>query len=162
MPVQSVMESWYEALTSGRFNQAKRTLQRVSASTDPDAWDEVKRIGHCCLGVLCDLAVEAGVIPPPTMESGTDGDVVMAYLDEEGGRGNDSFLPEKVKEWAGLTWNNPTVDYQSEIPGEDRTYTRTAHLSDLNDEQNMSFAEIAELIKDNWIAKPDASLTPAR
>ena len=44
-------ELWMTALRSGKYKQTTGTL------ADQD--------GHCCLGVACDLAVKAGIIPPP-------------------------------------------------------------------------------------------------
>ncbi len=61
---QQVMTRWYEALLSGRYTQAKRTLQRVQPSNVDEDTDQ---LGFCCLGVLCDLAVQDGVIGNPTM-----------------------------------------------------------------------------------------------
>src|SRR5579859_6892759 len=57
---------------------------------------------QCCLGRLCLLAVEAGVIPAPELHD----DGVYFYLDGSGGYeafDQDTLLPRKVQEWAGLT-----------------------------------------------------------
>ncbi len=154
---QQVMTRWYEALLSGRYTQAKRTLQRVQPS---NADEDTDQVGFCCLGVLCDLAVQDGVIGNPTMYTNpVDQDVVMDYghPDETDHKGT-AFLPDAVMEWAGLTSHNPVVEYPVEFGDPDDPYIRTAHLADLNDEEGMPFSGIAELIKANFIVKPDASI----
>lgn len=59
--------------------------------------------GDCCLGVLCKIAVEEGVIPEPEGVS-HQGALVFS--------GNDQVLPREVASWAGLTGpdkGNPMV-----------------------------------------------------
>lgn len=158
MPNQQVMQQWYEDLLSGAYSQTKRTLQRVSPG-DPDL--DAGDVGFCCLGVLCDQAVKAGVIPDPSIyDEPLGGGHVMDYgggdPETEDGAGT-AFLPPKVQEWAGLTDRNPWVTYVTpDFHDDDEVHTRSANLSDLNDEEGLSFAEIAELVKDNFIVKPNA------
>lgn len=145
-----VMKSWVEALRSGDHTQGYRTLNRIRPLGDPE--DEYSNvIGLCCLGVLCEVAVKAGVIPAGVNAHGS-----MRY----GAAGQGSFLPEEVMEWAGLADVNPWVEVIRVRPGtDDEMYAATARLADLNDEERASFEEIADIIEDQFIAKPVASLT---
>jgi hypothetical protein len=99
---------WVAALRSGEYPQAHQQLR------DGD--------GRCCLGVLCELAVEDGVIAPPYMGGG-------AWVYD----GADTDLPETVWRWAGLDSGNPEA-------GE---FT----LIELNDDEHWDFAEIADAIE---------------
>jgi hypothetical protein len=66
-------KEWVKALRSGKFKQTTGQLR-------------VKRVGFCCLGVACQIAVEKGVI----------GKYVFDSLG----------LPNKVREWLGLATNS--------------------------------------------------------
>jgi hypothetical protein len=106
-----IRKLWTDALRSGRYSQTTQVLRN--------------RYGFCCLGVLCDLAVAAGVISPP-------------YIDELGireyGREHKyEELPIEVQEWAGLTSGDPVLI-------ENQTCTTA------NDRLRLSFNEIADLI----------------
>jgi hypothetical protein len=48
---QEIKAEWVKALRSGEYEQTRGYLRHDD--------------GYCCLGVLCDLAVKAGVIPAP-------------------------------------------------------------------------------------------------
>ena len=50
---KQIKELWCSNLRSGRFKQATRALTKLDS--------EGNVVGHCCLGVLTELAVEAGV-----------------------------------------------------------------------------------------------------
>lgn len=105
---------WVARLRSGDIEQVAHGLGRGD--------------GRCCLGVLCDLAVEDSIIEPPwTAEE--DGE---SWLEYDGDR---EFLPLSVVEWAGLNSPNP------QLPAPDCSL-----LSFLNDVPT-GFAEIADLIE---------------
>lgn len=131
-----VMTKWVEALESGDYEQTKGKLHRV----EPDDFEgEEVPAGYCCLGVLCDLAVKEGVIPPPIFNKAVGYALYM---------GDPDSLPPLVQMWAGIERGNPYVDY--EYPdgdsGEDT-------LANLNDEQDMSFPEIAKIVRENFLAE---------
>lgn len=75
----------------------------------------------CCLGVLCDLAVREGVVKWKKRQG------------EFSIKKESSYLPDEVKAWAGLDSNQPSVTKGS--------------LIQLNDDDGLSFKEIAKLIK---------------
>jgi hypothetical protein len=106
---------WTAALRSGKYQQGTAALHHG---------DE-----FCCLGVLCDLAVSAGVASATTPDE--DG-YPWAY------DGRVDYLPESVTEWAGLKEGNPLV-YGPNSPARD-------HLARLNDAYAWDFARIADAI----------------
>jgi hypothetical protein len=105
-------DQWIAALLSGDYQQGKAYLHRG------DKW--------CCLGVLSDLAVGAGVIPPPTEDDG-----IYTY----GANCDTDLLPSEVSEWA-----------QVDKAG---NYGATGCLANDND-RGATFEEIAELIREHF------------
>ena|SRR5689334_5253523 len=81
-----------------------------------------KHVGYCCLGVLCDIH---------SKETGKKWENRNMYFNA------DTVLPQEVMDWAGLDDDNPKVYYDIGLE----------HLSELNDERNCSFKEIADLIE---------------
>jgi hypothetical protein len=112
---KAIVSKWVKALHSGKYTQGKRKLHYKYRGTDK----------YCCLGVLCDLAVKAKVIPAPE-KSGT----TFLYDD------NDGSLTAPVMEWAGLA--DATGDF---IGGS---------LAAMNDD-GKKFSTIAKIIE----SKPD-------
>lgn len=114
--VSNAVELWVEALRSGKYEQTQAYL--------------ADRSGFCCLGVACELAVEAGIISP-SFESGIHTNGVRRY------ENNVSCLPPAVLNWLGLNsetglFNEGTEDEES--------------LAGLND-NGKTFAEIADVIE---------------
>jgi hypothetical protein len=138
-PNAAVIEKWVAALESGEYKQTRGALYR-SADHDGDP------AGYCCLGVLCDLAVKEGVIDPPVVAFDKDRGMVATYAE------SDTFLPVKVQEWVGIDEDNPWVDFE-------RWGREVAdNLALLNDEEEASFEEIADILRLNYLrsAQPDA------
>jgi hypothetical protein len=79
---------------------------------------------HCCLGVLCELAHRNGVVGKSLENS-------MIYYDEAR-----SKLPSRVCDWADLDRIDPV--------------TSRGTLVALNDGLGLTFAEIAEIIKNEF------------
>lgn len=80
-----IKERWISELRSGNYTQGEISLKSV---------DDDGVIRHCCLGVLCDMAVEAGVIK---LERVTESRGLWAF-----GGSQTSGMPEEVMEWAGM------------------------------------------------------------
>lgn len=115
---EDIKTEWVTALRSGNYSQSAGILRDDR--------------GFCCLGVLCDLAVKAGVAT--SIESAI-GEGTIAYLDKDalpGSTGDVAYLPQSVMKWAGLTASNPQA-------GDD-------YLSSLND-NGFSFEKIADVIE---------------
>lgn len=115
-----IKAQWISALRGGEYEQAQGMLH-----------DPVNN-EFCCLGVLCDLAVKAGVPVEVTDAAGEK----TAYDD------NEDTLPESVRLWAGLGSDNPRV---VRFEGGEDEYEDT--LAEIND-RGTTFEEIADLIED--------------
>lgn len=136
---QEVKDKWTQALRSRQYIQGKHALRKRSLIDDLEQ--------HCCLGVLCDLAVAEGVLPAPVLKQ--EGPDAGNY--EYRNRGVDGtdlwpeagVLPGEVIRWAELGNSNPEVPVTNYRPG--RTI---ADLAELND-HGYDFNQIAELIEEN-------------
>jgi hypothetical protein len=114
---KEIKDQWLEALRSGDYVQGYTYLEYGGR--------------YCCLGVLCELAVKAGVIE--VIESKLEGNgTIYGYANDT------ATLPEKVVEWANLPDANPVV-------GDQGQFHRT--LSQINDHRNHDFNAIATLIE---------------
>jgi hypothetical protein len=103
---------WTAALRSGQYVQGYGQLRQGG--------------GHCCLGVLCDLAAKSGVISWDDIGPGS------------------GFLPGKVVDWAGLAGENARDPILAHFP-DDEGADEDAAAASLNDD-HFSFAQIADLI----------------
>lgn len=113
---KKIKKRWVAALRSGKYKQGKGALHN-------------RQNEFCCLGVLCELAVEDGVIPSPRLS----GDHYLYELKH-------GFPPKSVREWAGEVFGE---DGDPDVPTTDEPY-RT--LSSMND-GGASFEEIAKVIQ---------------
>lgn len=94
---------------------------------------------RCCLGVLCDIAVEDGIIDAPRVTHLRPGSETYIYgLDQL------ATLPHEVMEWAGLDSTNG--GYSNNDPAK---YGYDRALSDDND-SGMPFSEIAKIIREKF------------
>lgn len=123
---EEIKAQWTAALRSGEYEQGREYL-----SSDGK---------FCCLGVLCDLAVRAGIIEQYT--------TYTPYTDY--GQGDDEILPSEVAAWAGLAGENrqnPVTNPEG-IDGLlwSRRGERHPTLAELND-GGTPFAKIAEVIE---------------
>ncbi len=104
-------KAWVAALRSRRYKQARGRLRRDDA--------------FCCLGVACELAAQAGVIPRARYLSGHG----WSYA------GHQTLLPPEVAMWLGLKGQGGAVSLLDGLS-----------LVQVND-SGWSFAKIAELIE---------------
>lgn len=113
---KEIKARWVDALRSGDYKQGTGALR----SKDDE---------FCCLGVLMDLAVKAGVLEEPRLY-GLD----EAYY-YEGYAASD--LHSKVMEWAGINRSG---------------YIKGANISliELNDAYRLSFEHIAIVIEEEF------------
>lgn len=112
---RKVITQWVGALRSGKYPQGRGSLRTMGDK-------------FCCLGVLCELAAEARIIPQPRVQSlGTHyvyGENIFYYL------------PTEVSKWAGIPLGLPAVS----------TSGLTHDLARLNDD-GAAFDTIADLIQ---------------
>jgi len=121
----TIKARWITALRSGKYIQGRGALTTVTKN-------EKRKRRDCCLGVLCDLAVRAGVIPAPVPELLSE---KLRYDNRK------DILPSSVVQWAGLDSHDPHV--RARVGG----YTTGHWLSDLNDAHRRTFAQIARYIE---------------
>ena len=106
---------WIDRLENGNSPQTQNKLGKCDGS-------------RCCLGVLCDIAVEEGVIGSRLLV----GEDRVGYDNYE-----TSVLPEKVKDWAVMSSRNGSYDDGAECLASDNDAGR-------------SFAEIAQTIREKF------------
>lgn len=117
---KEIADKWVAALRSGKYKQGKTWLHDLKQDT------------HCCLGVLCRLAIEDGV--DISISESKDGN--STEFDR-----NDTGLPDAVKKYSG-------VKFQDGLLQED-----SISLVAMNDGfgiKSHSFDEIADFIEENW------------
>lgn len=130
-----VKTEWLRALSSGEYVQAVGSLHEVGTEGDDR---------YCCLGVLCELAVKAGVTKRRTEVNPTDPwGRKMEY-----GYGNAKdmdtcYLPDEVLKWSGLGSRTGVLP--------EGTNARFDHhsLANAND-VGKSFEDIADLIEEHF------------
>jgi hypothetical protein len=133
----SIKKQWLEALRSGQYKQAKGFLRRL---------DRNGNLGHCCLGVLCELVMPA--IP----DSGWLSDHSGTFRTPAGD--SHTSLVGPVRDYANLDQRSPRINIPSDHPlWEDGRVSahmlddrRGTELAGLND-SGLSFLEIADLIE---------------
>ena len=138
---QEIQALWTGALRSGDYTQGSGVLKTQTGS-------------FCCLGVLCELAVQAGVIPPVAEIKSLDApDLTIDYqYGSETG-----VLPNAVQEWAGLNDSEGTYEMtdaeMTERYGKSwdgATDYRKTSLINANDSYGKSFEQIADLIEEHF------------
>lgn len=130
-----VKAKWLAALRSGEYQQGVSQLRYE----DPD---KVQRF--CCLGVLCDLAVKQGVIEAPELRPG----VGSVYVYD----GATTLPSSAVTAWAyevspGNHDEWMVIEERKGVDGDE--YPVFSGLTELNDEQNRTFVEIADVIEES-------------
>lgn len=115
---------WLNKLRSGELTQGQGQLKTFDGE-------------YCCLGVLCEAAVEAGIISPAVWD-----DDSYDYNGESG------VLPSSVMNWAGLSTTNPIIATPDELLDSPRFGCETS-LAELNDIAGYTFAQIANVIEEH-------------
>lgn len=116
---RNIAMRWIRALEAGRYKQARNSLCRYDADGN--------KIGHCCLGVLTEIAAKEGV-------RGAKSALSRLAKYEESSRS--SYLPTYVMKWAGMSSNCGFIS------GLDNLASR----NDLG----FSFKELAMRIRKHW------------
>ncbi len=125
-------DDWAARLRSGAYPQGRRALAVLEEGTGAV-------VGYCCLGVLCEAALEAGVALE-VGETAGNGGRLRTY------DGESAVLPPAVIRWAGLRDANPAVVTMGRCPGTDGMRDGEWSLAGLNDD-GRPFAEIAGLVE---------------
>jgi hypothetical protein len=123
---REVRAAWVAALRSGQYRQTTHRLKRQVKGS----------VHHCCLGVLCEIAAEAGLV-----------DITSSgYLPRDGGDLAESLLPSNVRQWAGLLSDGGCLREQ-------QWHLNT--LSRLNDNGRYTFEQIADVIESDNLLTND-------
>lgn len=115
---KSVAEKWVKALRSGQYKQGYNRLGNAAECS------------FCCLGVLCELAANEGIVERHVMGA--------SVLYDEAADG----LPASVQKWADM------VSCVGHVEARD-DFENTFDLVTLNDEEGMTFDAIASFIEEN-------------
>lgn len=142
---RKIRDEWVTALRSGEYAQTKGLLCALDNSDKP--------VGYCCLGVLSDLALKAGV--------------PLRVVDRDGYRSfskENQILPEEVMEWAsggtherhysqlGETWGSADISL-----GEHTAAEWNDGVSGEAGAEGKTFLEIADLIEKHVEIVEDAT-----
>jgi len=115
---KEIKAQWIAALRSGRYRQGYCFLKA-----------EVDGISHfCCLGVLCELALEAGVVSSEMPDNAG----IVNYAE------GSYTLPAVVRHWSGI---------QSSVGSFRVNGRRGESLATLNDTNRLDFNSIAIVIE---------------
>ncbi len=142
-----IKAKWVAALRSGDFTQG---VGNLAFKPDPESG-----MRHCCLGVLCELAIEDGVVEASSRNLAGNTKVRQYGKDD---RWSVTDLPAPVVEWAELDGPDPklfTHEYQVNGQWGHRQVTcsmandGSARTHD-GSVKSHTFAKIADLIEANF------------
>ena len=127
-----VKQKWIDALRSGKYDQGSEKLRSVT--------------GYCWLGVLCDLySKEQGA----EWEFRGNAETNLQPQDYWYFEGESEFLPESVKEWAGLPVTNPSVRVDVTDNDDEDDWFYNDEIANLND-SGYTFNELSKLIEQQF------------
>jgi len=151
---EEVRAAWVEALRSGEYQQGQDALHKVTGNGSL----------FCCLGVLCDLAVKAGItaakpyedVPADKRFWMVSGDQILyregSSPDDELWRGD--VLPKEVARWADVDPEGTLANVQEVVAryeGIEPMHVAVESLVGMNDDACASFDEIADAIERGWL-----------
>lgn len=116
---QDIKQEWVRRLRSGQYRQGRFDLNSEA--------------GFCCLGVLCEIAADEGVVTR-VPDVGQLDTMTVGYQGRKDYAAETAGLPDSVQEWSGLSGSLPEAGGQ--------------RLSSLNDNR-VPFTEIADIIERN-------------
>lgn len=130
---KEIADQWVAALRSGKYQQGTGCLRYSDTLSNAVP---VEGTSFCCLGVLCDLYVEAHKDEP-------------GWLDDDTIKGEEHHLPTEVMLWAGISSENGQL-HNGPACIEDNEHEECPHvwhdnLVDMNDE-GCTFEQIADVI----------------
>lgn len=139
-----IKAKWLEDLRSGNFRKGTNKLHKIRKDADGNEVHE-----FCCLGVLCEQAVAAGIVERRKVDG-----FPRTYRYFDPNRPTDAsevYPPAIVQEWAGLTSDNPKVDLDPEVEKDveirRQEESPRVSLATLNDDYFDTFEPIASKIE---------------
>ncbi len=142
---ETIKTDWLSDLRSGNFHQGGGKLHRSERQSDG-----TERHEFCCLGVLCERAVEAGVVER-VIADGYESDTGTTYAYVVPGT-TDQFVhypPMIVAEWAGLNSENPVVRIPEGTFPDGTWEKRKDVIANVNDD-GAKFDKIADIIESQF------------
>jgi hypothetical protein len=124
-----IRDRWADALESGRFKQGTDYLHAIVRYPE-------RKDTFCCLGVLCELAVEDGIVERTDTDSG------RYYRYGSRGMSSTVDLPPAVMDWAGLAHSNPRIGTKEGGGG-----PIDIDAVGANDRERWTFTQIAEQLR---------------
>jgi hypothetical protein len=128
-----VKAEWVKRLRSGDYAQGEGYLHQIFES------GEQERHEFCCLGVLCEIAVEVGVT---TVSPSTGTEKQFSY------GGGDTHPPSEVVRWAGLRDSSGDLGRRVKTTAKDGEVVEEDLLVNLND-GGVPFDRIADIIEEH-------------
>lgn len=128
------IKAWVEALRSGEYAQGKYALTAVN---------EDGKMGYCCLGVACELAVRAD----PALGDDLNSRYYFDVLDQ-GNFWVGGVMVQEVRDWYGLGDELGNGDIHLIDPAMGYI-TRSA--AELNDTYGYDFPKIADAIEETFL-----------
>lgn len=141
MPNLENIRKWHDALLSGQYQQTIGRLRRTTLAEGDAEANAAYPLGHCCLGVACDLAA------PDAWGMGSD-DFVHGY-------GSDNVLSPPALEWLDIEQDDPLLKVpehlrEKEEDDPDGDIPELSRAITLNDAEGFTFAQIAACIRETW------------
>ena len=127
-----VKQKWIDALRSGKYDQGSEKLRSVQ--------------GYCCLGVLCDLYSQE---QDAEWEFRGIAETNLQPQDYWYFEGESEFLPESVRDWAGLPVGNPNVRVDVTEEDDEDDWFYHDEIANLND-SGYTFSELSNLIEQQF------------
>jgi hypothetical protein len=140
-----IKAQWLTDLRSGDFEKGTGKLHKVASVYDYYS-PSGRTVKHtfCCLGVLAEQAVAAGVARRELVGSEENGSYRYFPVDSnDKNEANSNYLPACIQDWAGLTTANPRVVSPEDLNVGEVTVT----LGSLNDDYLLSFEPIAAIVE---------------
>lgn len=125
---------WLEALKSGKYKQGKGRLCKGGGESG---------FTHCCLGVLCELAVEHGIVEKKVTYSYGCGVAYFKAIGEDEPHWTHKVLLDEVTDWAGLSSN---VGNFTDEGNKITVFVGHTSLASLNDSAD-NFDKVIEVIE---------------
>ena len=133
---KEIADEWVKALRSGEYVQGQNMLKYEDPDTD--------EMHHCCLGVLCEIAIENGV------ELEVESRIFNVKMDDRGYMLHKAFmyddlsglLPERILQWSGV--RSPEGKASSGF---------AESLAEMNDalfRKGKGFGRISDFIEKHW------------
>lgn len=158
---ETIKEQWIADLCSGEYVQGQGRLHKIKATYDYSTpqgdkpYTRTVRHEFCCLGVLCEQAVAAGIADRTLIGSEDDGHYAYhpagtSYSEtEEAEEVGANYVPKFIQQWAVLPDENPYVITPDSHVGPYPLYGPTTPLARLNDDVDnpVSFADLARVIE---------------